>query len=138
MTSQHDNSFDNLPADKVVRLKEWKQNTKALYKAELSTGEKLFMNVVDKPLSVVAGFAIGIKSRFNKKSKIEGNYFDPQGSFGSLLYVSGTAAQQTLEAAQGFMLNKKYQDKINSLSAKGFEQSEDVSSKPIMQRLKPI
>jgi hypothetical protein len=134
MASQFNTSF-NVATDKVVRMKEWRQKTKALYKEELSVGEKLFMNLIDKPMSLIGGLVIGAKGVFNKKSKINGAYFDAE-HFS--LYASGAYLQQTISAAESFLLNKKYQEKINGLAAKGFEQSEDVSAKPIMQRLKPL
>lgn len=134
MASQFSTSF-NLASDKVVQLKEFRQKTKALYKAELSVGEKLFLNLIDKPVSAVAGAVIGLKGAFDKKSKISGAYFDDE-HFS--IYMSGAYMQQAMNNVQGFMLNKKFQEKINGLAAKAFEQSEDHSDKPIMQRLKPL
>lgn len=135
MSKPLSNSF-NLEAGKIVANKEWRQKTKVLYRAELSATEKAHLYLVDRPLSAVAGVAMGVRDIFNKKGS-KGAYLNTE-PFG--LYVSGAFLNDLMSDSwlQPLMLDKKFQAKINALAAKAFEQCEDVSQKPIMKSLKPL
>ena len=127
------NSF-NLAADKVVAMKEWRQKTNALYKAELTTGEKIFLNAVDRPLSVLFGLGLAAKNMFNSKSST-GTYLDEK-TFS--LYVSGAALNDIIQQGQPLVVNRKFQDKIDDIATRAFDASADVSQQPIMKKLKPL
>lgn len=133
MASKFSTSF-NVPASKVVRMSEWKQKTNALYQTELSTGERIYLTVVDKPLSLLLGLGIGLKAAFSGAG-MPGVYINRQDSEA---YVSGVFLEQLVDTCSRFTFNTRHQAKLNGLVVKAFEQSEDHSKKPIMQRLKEL
>jgi hypothetical protein len=124
----------NLAADKVVAFKELRQKRTALYRANLSTTERIYLNAVDKPFSAVIGLGIAIK-RAVKGEKTEGSYIEP-GTFN--MYVSGAFMNATMKDAKPFLSSTAFQTKINDLFTQAFEQCEDVSKTPKMQALKPV
>lgn len=124
----------NAAAGKVVAFKELRQKTNALYKQELSLGEKFFLYAVDKPASVVVGIYAGIRQVITG-DKPEGAYISTS-PFG--VYATGGYLAAQMEKAAPYMPNKKFQEKINGMAARAFEQCEDHSQKPVMQTLKPV
>jgi hypothetical protein len=127
----------NVAADKVVNLIEWKIKSRLLLNAELSAKEKLLTYLIDTPLSTVAGVGIMLKGIFNKKSRA-GISVDKKHPTLLGLYTTGAAATQMMKLADKFIFNSKRKAKIYDLCQRGFEQSEDVRAKPVMQRLKAL
>lgn len=117
----------NLAADKVVAMSELKAKTNALYKTELTTGEKAFLYLVDKPASIVAGLVMAFSGKAASKS---GAYFDTDGL---KMYVSGGYMNSVIDNAP-FTASKAFDAKTHELTAKAFDQCEDHSKKPIMQK----
>lgn len=128
MASQFNATF-NGASDKVVKLSEWAKKTRALYKENLTLSEKLFLNLASRPMAVVAAACT-----FNNSS-MRGAYLDTDTNE---IYVSGALIQNKEKETQAFMPNEAFQKKINGLSSVAFDQSEDHSAKPIMQRLKRL
>lgn len=133
MSKQISQSF-NIAADKVVSLKEWRQKTNAHYNETLTTSEKVFLNLVDKPLSVAAGLAFGLKAALSGNG-MKGAYFD---TATSATYVNGAYITALANDYKRTALNQKFQNKINSLAVKAFDECEDYSQSSLMQRLKPL
>ncbi|MFH1158797.1 MAG: hypothetical protein V1721_07990 [Pseudomonadota bacterium] len=138
MKSQVFTSF-NYAANKIVDTDECFQKAIALYKKELSIGDKLFLGFVDMPLSVMAGVALGVKGWFNKEVR-EGLYVAKNSK---KIYASGAHKQKVRDFTSRFIplnrLNKGYQDRIDRLDEKAFEQSKNYSEDPvIMRRLKSL
>ncbi len=121
-------------ADKVVSMSELRKKTKAIYKAELSVGEKIYLNVVDKPASLLVGSVIAIKNAI-KGTKPEGGYVDDS-NFPPKMYISGAFMAATLDSNPP--LTPKWDAKLIEMTKRAFDQCEDVSKTPKMQALKPI
>jgi hypothetical protein len=119
----------NDAADKVVSFKEMRQKTKALYKAELSLGEKFYLYAVSYPLSPIQAIAALVHG------KPEGSYIDDQ-KFPPKLYANGAYMAAILKSSEA--VSPKLEGKLNELSAKAFEQCEDISKTPTMKALKPV
>lgn len=119
----------NVVADKVVNLRELNKRIAEAHAANLTSGEKVFLKYVDKPLSLIAGL---IPSFNTPRKGMTGVYFDTRNP---CFYVSGVALNRTFAKAAAFTLVPGFQDKTNKLTAEAFEQCEDLSQKPIMAKL---
>ena len=126
----------NSQADKVVWMGEFRAKTKALYKSELTLGEKIFLNAVDKPASVLAGVIIAVKD-IAQKAKQEGAYIDPSAF---RMYCSGAFMAAAMEKTEKTHLQfgSSFQAKINDIAARAFDACEDYSKKPELKNFKPV
>ena len=131
------NTDFNVASDKVVNLIEWKIKSRILLNGELSAKEKLLTYVVDTPLSAFAGTAMMIKGLFNKKSRA-GILLDKKHPTLLGIYTDGAAATKMMKLADKFIFSSKRKAKMYDICQRGFEQAEDVRSKPVAQRLKAL
>ncbi len=129
MSSPNQTSF-NLAAEKVVALKELKQKTDALYKTELSFGDKCFLYLVDRPASIVVALISAVKGSTPKK----GAYVDMKEL---RMYGSGEFIMNSYKHAP-FTLSKAFDQKTLALTQKAFEQCTDHSQLPVMSRLQAL
>ena len=134
--SKPSNSF-NVAADKVVNLMEWKIKSRLLFNREFSAKDKFLSYLIDTPLSSAAGVGMMIKGLFNKKSRA-GVYIDKKHPTLMGVYTSGAAATGMMKLADKFIFSAKRRAKFQDLCQRAFEQSEDVRSNPVMQRLKVL
>lgn len=128
------NTFNAVADDKVVSFKEWKAATKAKYKSELTFGEKLFLNTVDKPKSAWAGLKVAAAIA---KGTISADGFtkDPRGTD---KFMSGKAYKAMVTFMLRDAASSAFQKKINTLATEAFQQCPDVSDTPAYQRAVPL
>lgn len=124
----------NAASEKVVSMDEWNKKSDVLYKQELTIGEKAFYYLVDITVSLFSAVADVFNQAVGRQEKDDGLYVSDTGS----VYLSGAYLEAKLKSVPSYMPNKKFQDKVDGLAAQAFEQCEDHSQKPVMQRLRPL
>ena len=128
---KYSGEFNDVATDKVVSTKEWRQRTNKLYAENLSIGDRVFLNLVDRPVSFAAGVALA----FHDKSKKSPGLFIDEGNF--KFYVSGEYVKEVLSKPL-FSASKTFDAKINALAEQAFDECADISKTPKMSSLKKL
>lgn len=123
-------------AGKVVSYKELRERTKAIYKTELSLGEKLFLKCVDKPVSLVLGGVLAVKDAITH-TKRPVCYVDTQ-SFSPRMYVTCAFMASIVKDATRLSFTPGWDAKMVRLTKRSFDACQDFSQTPKMQTLKPV
>jgi len=134
----------NVPADKVVSLKEVRARGKQLLKANLSLGEKAYLNVVDKPVSVVIGLTRGIKQVFNSRAtcaklialNTDGTPGVYRGEKGA--YVTVATLEHLVQGSERYTLSKSLQAKITGAAVQAIQEARDYAADRAAGKLKSV
>lgn len=130
-----DGTFNDV-AGKIVSYKELRERTNAIYKTELSLGEKLFLNLVDRPGSLILGTILAVKDAITNKKR-PATYVDTQ-PFPPKMYVTGAFMASIIKDATRLSITPGWDAKMVRLTKRAFDACQDFSQTPKMQALKPV
>ncbi len=121
-------------AQKIISDSEFKAKLKVLYKAELSFGEKVLLNIVEKPATLVGAIKTGVRLAINKDLKW--SFLQAAGDYSRGFYEDGngktyinTGVMHLLAAEDiRFSPTKRLTIKTHQLGLKAAEQCQDHSA----------
>lgn len=113
----------NVASEKIVQLDEFVHKVNARYKQELSFTDQLFLNLVDRPLSMVAGMMMAFKIAAEPETRGAGFLIDP---ITREKYVDGSALNLMMNNMP-YSINKKFDQKLCDIAVRTFNECEDYS-----------
>lgn len=133
--------FNDLPADKVVSLREARALANTFYK-QLSLADRAYLAVVDKPLSAVGGAVLGGKLITDASLRASFCAANSDGTLGMYKgadgsYVSIATMQKMLEQIPGFFTNEGFQQRLNALAVQAYAQCKDYKADVAAGKLTP-
>ncbi len=122
-------------------MREARALSKALYK-QMSLADRVYLAVVDKPLSAVGGVVLGGKLITDASLRASFRAVNSDGSLGMYKgaegsYVSIATMQKMLEKIPGFFTNEGFQQRLNALAAQACAQCRDYKADVAAGKLTP-
>jgi hypothetical protein len=122
----------NSQAQKIIKLSELKEKVKELYKTELSFGEKVLLNVLERPSTCLGAAAFTVRLALSEDMKQDfrraaGDFSKGFYTDGNESYINTGILPLLAENDAKFSLTKSLTEKTRQLDMKAVEQCKDYS-----------